>query len=725
MRTLSNNRPTDSLTQDLYDLGLSLHLLKPHSKVPANAKWSTADRTPFDVIETGLLKGQNVGFRPGESSRTQAGYVHVVDFDVREESRLGEAQLALSEILPNCEDFPIVVSGSGGSSRHFYIFLPAPYATRKLAKSDGCTMVWDERKGREVKKNHWEIDLLGTGKNCVLPNSIHPDTGKRYHWIKPPDLNLLKLGIGPNVPQSLLYQLKPTAPQQSRLLAELLGDVEPVDWAKIESALDAITGTDDRDVWLRIGAALYHESGGSDEGRSLWDDWSKQSDKFDAGDQHKTWRSFGRGYRGAKCSGGTIFDLAAQNGWTAGIVVEADDFDDLPELPVTDGGALRLMRLRNGDLRATLHNAILKLEAVDRQRGFTIRRNQMTLRDEWCGGVIGDADRALIRVAIEQAGMHCVGSELTVQAVRAVAEKNPFHPVRDYLRALKHDGRSRLDAWLSDYLSIVDSPYVRAVGRAFLVAMVARIMRPGCKHDAVLVLRGAQGLRKSTACSILGRTWFGDNMPSIRDGGREAGLYLRGHWLIELAELAPSRKAEAEDLKSFLSRGSDEIRAPYARTADVVPRQCVFVGTSNEDAILRDTTGGRRFWPVTVESQIDTDALARDRDQIFAEAVVAFDAGEAWHLSPEVECLAAEAQEEAREVDPWEDVIRDWVNSEEFDGQRCESVAMQDLLWKALEIPTDRQSTPVSRRAGSILRMMGFVRSRKAQGHRIWVRGEK
>jgi len=104
-------------------------------------------------------------------------------------------------------------------------------------------------------------------------------------------------------------------------------------------------------------------------------------------------------------------------------------------------------------------------------------------------------------------------------------------------------------------------------------------------------------------------------MPSIRDGAKEAGLYLRGHWLVELAELAPSRKAEAEDLKAFLTRSTDEIRAPYARKADAVPRQCVFVGTTNETAFLRDVTGGRRFWPVTCGT-INMDALAVSSHQV-------------------------------------------------------------------------------------------------------------
>ena len=121
---------------------------------------------------------------------------------------------------------------------------------------------------------------------------------------------------------------------------------------------------------------------------------------------------------------------------------------------------------------------------------YSIRKNDMTGQDEWRAGPINDADLGLIRVAIEQAGMHNVGADLTAGAVRAVAELNRYHPVKDWLESLRHDGKPRLDSWLTRYLGVDASPYSRAVGRAFLVAMVARVMRPGCKHDHVLILRG-------------------------------------------------------------------------------------------------------------------------------------------------------------------------------------------------------------------------------------------
>lgn len=281
-----------------------------------------------------------------------------------------------------------------------------------------------------------------------------------------------------------------------------------------------------------------------------------------------------------------------------------------------------------------------------------------------------------------------------------------------------------LDTWLTRYMHVEATPYSRAVGRAFLVAMVARIMQPGCKHDHVLVLGGAQGIGKSTACGILGGEYAGDNMPSIRDGAKEAGLYLKGHWLVELAELAPSRKAEAEDLKAFLTRATDEIRAPYARRADLVPRQCVFVGTTNETAFLRDASGGRRFWPVTCCAKIETEALAEDREQLFAEAVAAFRAGESWHLSRELEQQAAIEQEAAREEHPWEQPIRrvldGLTDGDGFDRQPKDSVTVAELL-TLLGIPVDKHPGKPSRDVAGILRMFGWSRVHIKQGW-VWRR---
>jgi predicted P-loop ATPase len=175
----------------------------------------------------------------------------------------------------------------------------------------------------------------------------------------------------------------------------------------------------------------------------------------------------------------------------------------------------------------------------------------------------------------------------------------------------------------------------------------------------VLVLEGKQAAGKSSAMKILagGSDYFTDDLHNL-GGSKEAAEQLQGKWIIELPELAALRRAGVEQLKAFLSRSDDDYRAAYGRVAEKRPRRCVFSGTTNAGQYLDDKTGGRRFWPVPVADELDLVALARDRDQLWAETVRRFDAGEAWHITDAVVLgVASEAQADRVYSDTWHDRI--------------------------------------------------------------------
>lgn len=629
----------------------------------------------------------------------RASGLAVLDLDVKD-GRDGIAALRALAFDPDSLSPCIVTTMSGG--RHLYF-------------------QWPEGLACSVDKVARGVDVRAEGGLVIAPGATGEAGGYSAADPVPDEL--------PAWPE----RLRP-AERVADDLAELLGpDPTPLQlWNpdQVRSALGFIPADLPYADWYKIGMTLHHGSTGSEEGLNLWREWSQtapdSAKKMNKGGDRawwNKWKSFATGtYKGQPVTLRTLWAEANARGWCWGIT--DDDFDDLPDLPAeSKSDKIGLILARNGDLKPTLHNAVLMLRKVNRDQGYRIRLNDMSGREEWRGGPIGDGELGAFRVAMEQAGMHNVGADLTAGALRMVAQRDRYHPVRDWLNALAHDGTPRLDTWLTRYLGVEDSPYTRAVGRAFLIAMVARVMRPGCKHDHGLVLKGAQGAKKSTACRILaGDAYFSDTMPAIRNDKIEAWRHLRGKWLVELAELAPSRKADAEDLKSFLSGQVDAYRQPYGRKEETVPRQCVFVGTTNEDVFLRDATGGRRFWPVTCGETIDTEALAEDRGQLFAEGVAAFKAGEAWHLSPEMEKLAAVEQEAAREEDPWEGPIREYLDgpTEDLIEPKARDRVTTASVLRHLGVLNERQTGANAKRVAGIMRMLGWTQRRSGNSRAWW-----
>ena len=246
--------------------------------------------------------------------------------------------------------------------------------------------------------------------------------------------------------------------------------------------------------------------------------------------------------------------------------------------------------------------------------------------------------------------------QIAATAAETAAKDHTFHPVKDYLTNLEWDGKLRIANFAADYLGADASPYHAAVSQSILIAGVARIMQPGCKYDTVPILEGSQGKGKSSAIEALFSPWFSDDLAEL--GSKDAAMQVRSAWCIEIAELASMGRTEIERVKAFITRRVDRFRPSYGRHVIEVPRQSVLFGTTNNDTYLKDETGGRRFWPIRCNGRIDLDAIKRDKNQLWAEAVSLFNAGTPWWLTDAKTIDAASEEQAERYIgDPWQTSI--------------------------------------------------------------------
>ena len=241
-----------------------------------------------------------------------------------------------------------------------------------------------------------------------------------------------------------------------------------------------------------------------------------------------------------------------------------------------------------------------------------------------------DRDDVLTTEWLQHAGI-AVPVVVTRDAVETIAKASSFHPIRDYLNGLEWDGTKRVQIFAHKYLGAENTAYHAAVSKCTLVASVARVMSPGCKADHIPILEGEQGALKSTVLYTL-YTAPGSPTTYPRSALKTAKMEMNGVWCLEIAELASMRKAEVERVKAFASRRTDRFRPAYGKRVIEMPRQCVLIGTTNADRYLKDESGARRFWPIRC-GFIDIAAVKRDRDQIWAEAVCSYRAGERWWLT--------------------------------------------------------------------------------------------
>lgn len=308
--------------------------------------------------------------------------------------------------------------------------------------------------------------------------------------------------------------------------------------------------------------------------------------------------------------------------------------------------------------------------------------------------------------------MMTVTTNMVSEAITAFATTVPRHAVRDWIHILEWDQKPRVGRFFQDYLRVDDNEYTEAVSHNFWVGMIARAFLPGCKNDHMVVLEGAQGIGKSMALSKLGGKWHAETTESF--GSKDFYQNLHGKLIVEIAELDSFSKAEVTRVKQVVTAQSDRFRPSYGRFASDYPRQCIFVGTTNEHSYLRDATGARRFWPLTCRG-VNIDKINHDREQLFAEAYHLFKRGDNWHEVPSERAI--EAQEDRYQHDELEVRIREYIKGKSF-------IIMADMAKDHFGLSADRFDTRCQRRFGSILRRAGWERRRETvngEQERIWM----
>jgi predicted P-loop ATPase len=748
----------------LHDIGFAIHWLRPRSKMPVEGGWTKGPRKTWAQLKESYVEGYNVGVRLGDASKIKGRYLAVIDCDVKSKDPKHEKEMneKLAGLVSDAAlnwDAPIVLSGRGNGSQHLYVVTERPGQSKRLAQSSedvrvkmpsaGTPSVKDKRllTDKEIADGYrmraaWEISFMGTGSQVVLPPSIHPDSGKEYTWKREFSAE--------HVP---VYLVKDTVEQPKAAVNSEAFKLTPVDIntdGRLPAAMIELIETgkdcDDRSAGLFkaaislvrhgytdneiltvltekdtfLGACAYEHAKTGDRTRAAL--WVKKYTLDKARTEYDVASDFDK----IVSEEDLTPKLSREDAVKQMEAITHKDFKLLIDRTSKADGAKPLGTLKNvvTILAGCFGADLFKLNEFS---GFQLygKETPWGAKD---GEEIKDSHIALITHWFATHWRLEPKADKINNAITIIAERNRFHPVREYLDELAWDGKPRLDTWLKRHLSASGpKEYLQVLSRKVLIAMVARIYDPGIKFEHVLILEGTQGIGKSRAVRALASDeWFSDSPMDLLN--KDSILTMQATWVMELGELAGLRKADVNALKDFVSRQVDRIRVPYGKRMENFPRQCIFIGTTNNGEYLQDTTGNRRFWPVPV-AECFIDNLIAERDQLFAEAKFAYELGEKLWTKDKTFNDQAVAEQEARvETDAWSELLTQFFDT---NPSGFEEKFLISWLFELPGAPfVGRQMDRINQyRVGTCLRKMGYkkkaARDAKHGLHKYWFRPEE
>ncbi len=741
----------------LYDLGFAIHWLHPKQKRPVESGWTTGPRADWSYLKKTYKPNYNVGVRLGKPSVVEEKFLAVVDVDVKstDKKHLAEVTEKLAQL--NLPGLPCVSSGRGNGSRHIYALTDKPVKPFKYASSlDTVKVPMPSAKPskrelaaltkQEIDKGirlrpAWEIGVMGEGQQVVLPPSIHPDSGKNYHWDKPWHSHEA-VTLPTNVDNSV-ETVDKSEPNVGLQLSDRLETFTPltidIEWLPIPEAIRNMIltgeGVEDRSASLLPVATSLLQHGLSKEeilsvltnpdtflGACAYEHAGETKSRLRAAQW--LWRFTVKKVFEEKSAAALFRDpIAEERIFSEDEVKEQQEFFNEDVYHWTH----ELDRTKDGYRKPTFKNARLMLvHSFDDDK--IIGRNEFAAQDYWLvdtpwGSKAGQAvsDTSVLHVKNWLIKEHEV--EFTKNTIDEVlqhlSDQNRWHPVRDYLKTLTWDGVPRISTWLKDFAgAVAPEPYLSDISRKVLVAMVKRIFEPGCKFDHVLILEGNQGWGKSSLVRAIAGEWFSDVPLNI--GDKDGVMEMQSKWIIELGELSTMSKSDVDTLKAFVTQQVDRIRPPYGKRMEEFPRQCIFIGTTNNDNYLKDPTGARRFWPIKVSEDIGFEAVAKVRDQLLAEAIGYYFLEEPVYLENKVSENQAREQQGQRTIqDEWLTVVRKVLANDAWDKEEFE---LSDVADQMVAVGAHKLSGYDVQRVSNCLKQLGCTKFRESTGarRRMW-----
>lgn len=753
----------------LHNLGFAIHWLHPNSKRPVETGWTTGPRKTWQQLKDTYREDYNVGVRLGEPSRLEEGYLAVIDVDVKssEPHHRKEATKAVQTLLKDGV-LPQVHSGRGGGSRHYYCVTEKPFKTwtpfrsedivkahipsKKPSKTDLEKLTDAEIKSGVRLAHAWEVALYSSGRQVVLPPSVHPDTGRHYTWKdKVADFPLTEF-LREEGKEEGEFVPKTKSAGGSRL-QDFVETPVMLDWLdipdKIKRGILHGRNVKDRSAYLMPATQALLSAGCSRNeiltvlterdtylGECAFDH-AQTSNRAVAA--RWLWRYTVRGVmeekKGKAEAAVGLFsqpvereeELTEDEAVAQAEAIESDtDWRDKLSRSGKDGG---------GPIKPTLENVVMILvnavsPEVFKRDGFAFR-DLYGIETPWGGKknkLVVDDDVPKIILWLGQTWGFEPNKETVYNAIVVIAQQNEYDSVKQWLERLPAwDGKKRLGGWLKKYFKAEgEDEYLSQVFTKWICAMIIRTYEPGAKFDWMPIFEGIQGKGKSSFGRILvGDDYFLDWLPNLAD--KDSALALQSMWAVEMGELAALRKNELEVVKGFITRTIDKVRPPYGRRVMEMPRRCVFFGTTDKETYLKDDAGNRRFKPVKV-GQLNFQALERDRDQLFSEAKSMYDnfqitGGPGLELTGEAKEYEKIVHAEKTVKDDsqimWEQ-LRDWFENEE----NCERISPRRFRLRELF----SGSGPLARwvvgsqndmYASKALKINGAI-SWRAKGKRYW-----